>query len=121
MDEVNPVNANFIRTVDVFMENEDGKPEKVYSETESVHRRPYKTRGGIAGAVNLLYGLLLEHENVYYLNDYPKLSKEMTENLRCRCYNTTQDACSVGKHLNLFRKIRLQLLKLQIKFLNIFK
>lgn len=121
LGKCNAVNARKMRTIDIYMEGEDKKPELVYAETESVKRHVGKAKNGIAGAVNLLHGLLLEHDNVYYINDEKKLLKEMSDKFCCRNRYCTQKTCGVGKRFNFFGKLRLQLLQLQIKFFDIFK
>jgi hypothetical protein len=55
--------------------------ELLFSETESVNRGMMKTRSGVAGAVNLLYGLLFDLPNTYYINDDHKCDGEFKQKL----------------------------------------
>ncbi len=117
----NAVNARNMRIMDVYVKNADNEFDLVFSETESCNWKSEKTRHGVAGAVNLLYKLLLEHENVYYINDYQKLSNEMAEKFCRSSRNCTQNNCCISKRFHFFRKLRFQFLKLKLKFFNVFK
>lgn len=55
--------------------------ELLFSETESTNRGMMKTRSGVAGAVNLLYGLLFGLPNTYYINDDHKCDEEFKQKL----------------------------------------
>ena len=48
------------RKMDVYGDGETVKNELLFSETESVGAGVGKTKSGVAGAVNLLYGLLFD-------------------------------------------------------------
>ena len=121
LEKNNAVNAKHLRTIDVFMDGEDKRMDMVFSETESTARGYAKTKSGVAGAVNLLYDLLLEHDDAYYLNDYQKLQSEIAKKFRCRQSYRGQSRCKISKHFNFFRKLRFQFFQFKVKFFNIFK
>lgn len=69
------------RKIEVYGTDNSGE-ELLFSETESVnHGGMMKTRSGVAGAVNLLYGLLFDLPNTYYINDDHKCDGEFMKQL----------------------------------------
>lgn len=110
------------RKIDVYGVGNNEKEELLFSETETVTRSFGNTKSGVAGAVNLLYGLLFDHSNThYYVNDEYRILNEMADKLKCRtAYNGEKCGC-VGKRFNLLRKLRLKMLQLKVKFLNVLK
>lgn len=110
------------RKIDVYGVGNNEKEELLFSETETVARSFGNTKSGVAGAVNLLYGLLFDHSNThYYVNDEYRILNVMADKLKCRtAYNGEKCGC-VGKRFNLLRKLRLKMLQLKVKFLNVLK
>lgn len=110
------------RKIDVYGVGNNEKEELLFSETETVTRSFGNTKSGVAGAVNLLYGLLFDHSNThYYVNDEYRILNVMADKLKCRtAYNGEKCGC-VGKRFNLLRKLRLKMLQLKVKFLNVLK
>lgn len=69
------------RKIEVYG-TDNSEEELLFSETESVNRGGMmKTRSGVAGAVNLLYGLLFDLPNTYYINDDHKCDGEFMKQL----------------------------------------
>lgn len=64
------LNTRSRRSIDIYSFNENTDLKRIFSESELIHGVEPTSRNGIAGAVNLLYGLLLGHENAYYINDH---------------------------------------------------
>ncbi len=110
------------RKIDVYGVGYNENEELLFSETESTTRSFGNTKSGVAGAVNLLYGLLFDQSNTpYYINDEYKILNEMADKLKCRTsYNGEKCGC-VGKRFNLLRKLRLKMLQLKVKLLNVIK
>ncbi len=108
------------RIVDIYEVGEDGK-NLLYSELEVTRQMPGRTHSGIAGAVNLLHGLLYGNKDTYYLNDEYELLKEVAEHTRCGGTDCRKNGRCVGEHCNLFWKLRFKLLQLKVKFFNVFK
>jgi len=73
-DNVNleSVNSKVSQLIDVFVENE-----LVFVEKTNLNRGLIKTSSGIAGAANLLHGLLLGHRDARYYNDEVLLRPEI--------------------------------------------
>lgn len=116
------LNTCYRRSIDIHsLFDEDNDLKHVFSESELIHGVEPTSRNGIAGAVNLLYGLLLGHENTYYVNDEHSLSNKMSKNSACCCGNSRKDTCRIGKRLNILGKFRLKLSQFKVKFFNIFK
>lgn len=110
------------RRMDVYGDGETVKNELLFSETESVGAGFGYTKSGVAGAVNLLYGLLFDRgRTYYYVNDEYALLDELANKLQCRRAYDRENCGCVGKRLNLFRKLRFKMLQLKVQFFNVFK
>ena len=110
------------RRMDVYGDGETVKNELLFSETESVGAGVGKTKSGVAGAVNLLYGLLFDTVHIpYYINDEYALLDEVADKFKCRIPNHGEKCGGVGKRFNLLWKLRFKMLQLKVKFFNIFK
>lgn len=110
------------RKMDVYGDGETVKNELLFSETESVGAGVGKTKSGIAGAVNLLYGLLFDTVHTpYYINDEYALLDEVADKFKCRIPNHGEKCGGVGKRFNLLWKLRFKMLQLKVKFFNVFK
>ena len=103
------VNSVFSQLIEVFFEGE-----LVFVEKTHFNTGMKKTHSGIAGSANLLYGLLLGHQDARYYNDKHLLRQQ----LQCR-YNGSANSAKVSKQLGFFAKVRLQLLNFKVKFFNI--
>lgn len=110
------------RRIAIYGDGNNAKNELLFSETETVDREMGKTKSGVAGAVNLLYGLLFDQCNThYYVNDEYRILDEMTDKLKCRAsYNGEKCGC-IGKRFNLLWELRFKMLQLKVKFFNVFK
>ncbi len=110
------------RRMDVYGDGETVKNELLFSETESVGAGLWKTKSGVAGAVNLLYGLLFDTVHTpYYINDEYALLDEVADKFKCRIPNHGEKCGGVGKRFNLLWKLRFKMLQLKVKFFNVFK
>jgi len=103
------VNSTVSQLIEVFVNDE-----LVFVEKTNLNRGLIKTRSGIAGAANLLHGLILGHRDARYYNDKQLLRQE----LQCR-NNGSAYGAKVSKQLGFFAKVRLQLLNFKVKFFNI--
>ena len=108
------------RTMEVFEEDMEGNRKLLFSETETRGWKMGRTHSGIAGAVNLLHGLLYENDGAYYVNDLYNLLGETDNVQHCRT-NCRENGCGIGKRSNLFWKLRFKLLQFKVKFFNVFK
>lgn len=110
------------RRMDVYGDGETVKNELLFSETESVGAGVGKTKNGVAGAVNLLYGLLFDTVHTpYYINDEYALLDEVTDKFKCRIPNHGEKCGGVGKRFNLLWELHFKMLQLKVKFFNVFK
>lgn len=110
------------RRMDVYGDGDIAKNELLFSETETIDRKMGKTKSGVAGAVNLLYGLLFDTGHpYYYINDEYALLDEMTDKFQCRIPNYGEKCGGVGKRFNLLWKLRFKMLQLKVKLFNVFK
>ena len=110
------------RRMDVYGDGNFVKNELLFSETETVGRENGKTKSGVAGAVNLLYGLLFDAgRTYYYINDEYALLDEMTDKFQCRIPNYGEKCGGVGKRFNLLWKLRFKVLQFKVKLFNVFK
>ena len=110
------------RRMDVYGDGNKVKNELLFSETETIDREIGKTKSGVSGAVNLLYGLLFDTAHTYYyVNDEHALLNEMADKFKCRIPNHGEKCGGIGKRLNLLRKLRFKMLQFKIKFFNVFK
>lgn len=110
------------RKIDVFGDGNIAKNELLFSETETTFRRMGKTKNGVAGAVNLLYGLLFDTEHTYYyVNDEHALLDEVTDKFKCGIPNYREKRGGVSQRFNLLRKLRFKMLQFKVKLFNVFK
>lgn len=58
--------GSFKRKIDVYGVGNNENEELLFSETETVIHSMGNTKSGVAGAVNLLYGLLFDQINTPY-------------------------------------------------------
>lgn len=110
------------RRVDVYGDGDNAKNELLFSETETIDRGMGKTKSGVAGAVNLLYGLLFDAGHTYYyVNDEHALLNEVADKFKCRIPNHGEKCRGISKRFNLLWKLRFKMLQFKVKFLNVFK
>lgn len=110
------------RKMDIYADGNNTKNELLFSETETIDREMGKTKSGVAGAVNLLYGLLFDAGHTYYyVNDEHALLYEVADKFKCRIPNHGEKCGGVGKRFNLLWKLRFKMLQLKVKLLNVFK
>lgn len=110
------------RRMDVYGDGDNAKNELLFSETETIDREMGKTKSGVAGAVNLLYGLLFDTAHTYYyVNDEHALLYEVADKFKCRIPNHGEKCGGISKRFNLLWKLRFKMLQLKVKLLNIFK
>jgi hypothetical protein len=86
----------------------------VFTERQNIRHPQFKTRGGIAGAVNLLGDLIAGHADARYVNDEYKLWEELQSRHNRACYGA-----KVGKHASFFAKMRFKLFYLKMKLFNV--
>lgn len=115
------LNTRERRSIYIYEIDEENNTKPVFSESELMHGVNPSSRSGIAGAANLLYGLLLSHENTYYINDEYMLLNKMSKNFACCSCNCRKNTCCVSKRFNLLGELRLKLTQFKVKFFNIFK
>ncbi len=107
--KLDSVNSTVSQLIEVFIGDE-----LVFVEKTNLNRGMIKTRSGIAGAANLLHGLLLGHRDARYYNDNHLLRQE----LQCR-NNGSAYGANISKQLSFFAKVRLQVLNFKVNLFNI--
>jgi hypothetical protein len=111
------------KTIDIYMPGENGIKTCVFSETTEVVGQLYKTKSGIAGAVNLLHALLYNNErNCYYQNDKEMMLRLRMKEFADRCRNCARYGCNTGDNCHFIREFLLLLFgELRFKFLQFVK
>lgn len=109
------------RSICIYEIDDEDNKKTIFSESELMHGVYPSSRSGIAGAVNLLYGLLLGHENTYYINEEHSCLDKVFKNTACCNGKSGKNACRIGKRLNFFGKLRLKLTQFKLKFFNVFQ
>lgn len=97
------------RQIEVIANNQT-----VFTEKHVIRHPQFKTRSGIAGAVNLLDDLITGNAEARFVNDEYKLWEELQSR-----HNRVADGAKVGKHAGFFAKMRFKLFYLKMKLLNV--
>jgi hypothetical protein len=101
--------ANHKRIIEVSSQDEI-----LFREETTVEGNLYKTRSGIAGAVNLLFQLILNDGEARFLNDDFMLNKKLQSGQKIIAYSA-----DIGKQLRFIPKMRFKLLNFKMKLFNI--
>lgn len=97
------------RNIEVIANNQ-----MVFTEKQTIRHPNYKTRSGIAGAVNLLEDLIAGKTDARFLNDEHKLWQELQSR-----QNGVTNGAKACKHAGFFAKMRFKFFYFKMKLLNV--